>query len=262
MGSVQGALLVKDASCKKLLDMYDNNFAIMNQGKAAIVSQINTARSYINQIPAFTPKSQIDSAVNDVVNNYGNMIPAVDDFDSIIGIINQCMGLSDDDMLRTPTALVRGITGKVKDGIKSSIGTLTSGLPEFHLANQIQSLLDSIGTGKVDFLLNKLTKYLSCLDQFCGYNMSSRLYELQNFTNSCYVDPSGRFQLSTFLDSTTATAEAKLNMVTCVDTYENALVEGQSRVTQAVTRLKGSVPTPKLPEDYVLPTQISRYISL
>jgi hypothetical protein len=260
MASVQGALLLKDASCQKMLGMYDANFALLSQGKAAVVAQINAARSYINAIPAFSPQSVINGAVSDVVNNYDNMIPNVSDYDALAGIINQCAGLADDDMLRTPTTLVRGIAGKIKDGAFATVGALTSGIPEFNLANQVQSLLDTIGTSKIDLGLSKLTKYLACLDQFCGYNVTSRTTALNDFCNSCYVNPSGQFKLQEFMDSTVAPATAKANMQTCINTYEDVKKTIDVRSGLALNNLKSQVPTPKSAASYILPTAVTRYI--
>lgn len=221
--------IVSTAICSKITDEADALLMALEAYKGTLLSQLSALRNYLSGM-SWSPSSAVNSAIDAVLNNMGNMVPDLSEFDEVVQMIYTCVFLQNSSSLSTPSALARSISQKVIDNADSQISTVTSSLPEFEGGKLYESISRHIQT-KVTPSISKVRQVLECMSSLCGTDITSRAARLNTFINDCNLDGDGNLNVDNVL------TDAGIHDVNQITNFKNV----KSSVSTVYSNIDSSV---------------------
>lgn len=178
------------AMCNSLSQQYDALVAPVKLAKSSIRSKIRNFDSTLRST-SFSPLSQVQSAVDDLLNDTQASLPG--DTSSDMGELKDFIDACDFFGALSPVSAVLGAASGAYDAIDNLIGNTSLTTPEFGLggvADEINKLLSGSGFpggSNLSDLLKQADQLLNCLSSLCpGY--SSRVSQISNDLQGLYTD--------------------------------------------------------------------------
>jgi len=232
-----GEGVYKGSICKKMSDDVDKSLNQLDQGKQGVRDKMGSMRDKLKEI-SWSPASQVDQAMGDIMNQYDKMVPDLSDADEVTDMINACNFFSDN-ILGSPSALVQSIAGSCKDKAKDLMNSITGSLPEMDAANVYDELLNHLKSGGISVIVDNLKKALGCLDSVCGSDTSSQYQRLQNYLDDCKLNGNGEVTQDDLLEWSGITDPTKqANFKKTTDTTQGIYNDIDTKINDSVELFK------------------------
>jgi len=234
--------LPTDAICQQMLAQFDKGLALANMAKRSLEGQLSTITNQLNSFTNFSALQDIEDAAHNALDMFGSNLPDfsnVGSYNEFLDVINSCNFLKNDKKLSDPLKLLNSLQSSLLSGASSILDDAFDLIPEIQLGNALNGIIDKFGTKGFNFSesIPGLDGVLTCLSAICGEDISSRLNELQDLTDTLKIKDDGSFNMDQVMDDAGIGSQRE-NFSKITDTAQGMATSSTDAVSQGKAMFK------------------------
>lgn len=235
--------VIKSGFCSKLTSEFDGRMKQLNNADAQLNNYLKSLRLNIATNTSWSPHANLRAFERSIASNINNLVPSLTTFDEIVDLVNRCLFTKNDPMFSKPSTMAKALKDFVKSNSSALINSLASAIPtEINLSNALIALKGQLLTSRVNLVVPESMQALNCMSGICGTDITSRLYQLENFMSKYSITDLGEIDVKIML-AAEGLVEGQIKSVERVlNTVENVMDNIDNAFTSGVDRLKRLVP--------------------
>lgn len=173
--------------CDTLVNEFSTVYSLTNAAKSAVSNTLSSIVSTLTGL-SFTPLATLSAAIDAFNSAASGLIPGDGeaDIDDLISMISSCSYLNDNESLKNPISLVKGIVGPCHSKIDDLANDYAGSYAEFEPANGLKQLTDLYSDQGIKDSMSSMDKIINCVGTLCGSGYAAQLSTMTSQASGLY----------------------------------------------------------------------------